>query len=142
MRVLTVCAVVLLLGACAAPTERRPGWVDTPPDDDRHLYGIGSAGQVSGSNPDRPRQIAHARALESLGKAVRVRVQSTTTIIDRDSWTDYEVESIQFSDEELEGVEIVDVWEQPGGVRGRPLRTWVLVRLPIERALSATGRAR
>jgi len=124
----------LLVVGCATSKAPRPSWVGAPPSDDDYYFGIGSAGPSLDSNPGKARGIAFARAVAYLGKAVRVRVTSQSRLVERNSWASYESESIQFSDEELAGVELVDVWEQFGGYDGRPQATWVLVRMPVARA--------
>ena len=116
-----------------------PGWVDRPPVDDEYVYGVGSAGPNSSANPGRAREIAYARALEYLGKAIRVRVSSESVILDTTRWAAYQADTIQFSDEDLRGVELVEVWTASER-DGQPQRTYVLVRMPRAQAAGIAAR--
>jgi hypothetical protein len=129
----TALLMMVVVGSTACGLFGPPGWVDQPPSDAEYLYGVGSAGPNSSANPQRAREIAYGRALEYLGRAIRVRVTSGSVIADTNSWTRYEADTIQFSDEDLSGVELVEVWA--GDVRdGQPHRTYVLVRMPRDQA--------
>lgn len=135
-RLLTVWLLCGLV-ACASPS--RPDWIDTIPQDADHLYGVGSCGPTSGANRGKAQEIAYARAVEYLGKSIRVSVTSSSVLIDTERSTSYLSESIQFSDEDLRGVEIVETWE--GEYRaGKPQITYVLVRMPRSQAVAMARR--
>ncbi|RKY19639.1 MAG: hypothetical protein DRQ55_10125 [Planctomycetota bacterium] len=137
MRTAKLMGLLLCLAACGLFGP--PRWVDKPPLDDEYIYGVGLAGPNSSANPQRARELAFERAVAYLGRAIRVQVTSSSVIVDTNRWTDYQAESIQFSDEDLAGVELLEVWTDE--VRGgQPHRTYVLVRMPRSQAEGIAAR--
>jgi len=131
-------ALLLALAGCALLGP--PSWVTSYPSDDDYIYGVGSAGITYDENPAKSREIAKQRALDDLAKQIRVRVTSATVVHDRQQWTHYEAETLQFSDEDLEGIEILDVWVDDWGWAGKAEQTYVLVRMSKAKALGIAAR--
>lgn len=106
-----------------------PGWVKKSPADEKYYYGLGSAGQSYNKNPAQALRIARERALIDLAMQLRVQVTTSTTLVDSSRSSRYELESVQFTDEELENVANVDSWVDRRGRAGPENQTYVLVRL-------------
>lgn len=138
MRGLGIIAVVVTVAGCGLFGP--PSWVNTYPVDDDYVYGIGSAGVTYDRSRSRSEEIAVQRALDSLVKQIRVRVTSATVLSDVQSWSDYRSDTIQFSDEDLEGVEIVEVWIDSYGRAGKADQTYVLIRISKENASRIAAR--
>lgn len=124
-----VLVMLLVSVSCGLMTSSPPGWVDTLPQDEGWVYAVGAAGRNISSNPGRAREIAYQRAIEELGRSIRVHVQSQSVLTDRDAGTSYLASSEFFSEEDLEQVEIVESWAEEGR-DGKAVRTYVLVRMP------------
>lgn len=134
--------IVLPLALARCGLLGPPRWVSSYPVADEYVYGVGSAGVTFDENPARSREIAQQRALDDLARQIRVRVTSATIAAEREASSYFEARSIQFTDEDLEGIELVEVWVDSWGRAGKPDQTWVLVRLARARAEALARRSR
>lgn len=119
-----------------------PGWVEDPPSQDGWIYAVGSAGLTYDKNPSTSEDLAFQRALDQLARQLRVQVTSMVTLKDTQSSSRFESDSMQFTEEELEWVQIRDKWVDRYGKLGRQGRVFVLVRMSdgdARRALTRRG---
>ena len=59
---------------------------------------------------------------------------------DVQSWSHYRTDTVQFAEEDLEGVEIVEVWIDSGGSIGKQGQTYVLLRMSADKAEAIMAR--
>ena len=136
--------LTVFLLACAAGCGLfgPPSWVQSYPNDQDYVYGVGSAGLTFDGSTTRSEDLAKQRALDSLAKQIRVRVMSATILRDEQSWSHYQEDIFQFTDEDLRGVEIVEIWVDDYGWAGKAEHTYVLIRMPRRKAESIAARTR
>lgn len=132
-------SLLALLSGCAMSGP--PRWVETfPGGDDQFIYGVGSAGVTFDRNPSRSKQHAIERAMQDLSYQIKTEVVVISELRETSHSSTLTVDGINLSDSDLEGVEIVEIWTDTDGVAGRRGRTWVLVRLPMQRVEAIIAR--
>ncbi|MCB9898273.1 MAG: LPP20 family lipoprotein [Planctomycetes bacterium] len=108
-----------------------PKWVlDFPSSDATYIYGVGSAGVTHDHNPDKSKKYAIDRAMQDLSYQIKTEVVAISEMHETSHNTTLRVDSVNLTDSDMKGVEIVDVWVDKKGEAGLKQRTWVLVRLP------------
>ena len=130
-------SLVLLMSVALLPgcmLSGAPRWVDKfPGADDDFIYGVGSAGVTFDRNPSRSKQHAIERAMQDLSYQIKTEVVVVSELRETSHSSKLTVDGVNLSESDLEGVEIVEIWTDTQGVAGKRDRTWVLVRLPMQR---------
>ena len=121
--------LLTFLGSCTMFGP--PRWVDDfPSSDAQFIYGVGSAGVTFDRNPSKSKQYAIDRAMQDLSFQIKTEVLAVSELRDTARSSTLKVDSINLTESDLEGVEIVEVWIDRKGEVGKVDRTWVLVRMP------------
>ena len=81
----------IILASCAsAPGGKRPGWVDTPPEDTGAAFFFVGAGSDPAGNEASARELAGAQLLSEITRFLGVKITSDTTVEARDAYGKFE----------------------------------------------------
>lgn len=137
LRLLSCIAVLALAAGCASSpkkTEPVPGWLSSPPSDDKYFYAVGISGQTRNVKDAWVQSANRARA--ELGRTIVSHVSSRDMVIST-SKSEYSRQFIEIlSDTELNYTEIIKRWYDRYGSYGPPHHYYVLVRM--EKKTAAT----
>lgn len=126
----TAAAALVALAASCASVDRAtpPGWLDSPPIEERFLYGVGT--YVGALYPEDNLKYAMEVARGNLSHSMEARVISDTSVRETESSSRLRSETNVSSDYVLRNSEHVDTWVDVQGVRGKRGTVWVLLRVP------------